>query len=78
MQTSRQKAFKSWGFVRSSRPKKISDPASAVFLISVIFIIAAHIMMGLTNMMILPSAFAMVAIAIIQFTSSAGYTQYGF
>ena len=48
-------------------------PTRPVFLICAILIIAAHIMMGLTNMMLLPPVFAMVAIAIIQFTSSAGY-----
>jgi len=44
-----------------------------VFLICALLIVAAHIMMGLTNMMLLPPAFAMISIGIIQFTSSAGY-----
>ena len=48
-------------------------PTRPVFLASAILIIAAHITMGLTNMTLLPPAFAMVAIAIIQFSSSAGY-----
>ena len=48
-------------------------PTRLVFLVCAILIIAAHIMMGLTNMMLLPPAFAMISIGIIQFTSSAGY-----
>ena len=48
-------------------------PTRPVFLICAIHIIVAHVMMGLTNMMLLPPVFAMIAIAIIQFTSSAGY-----
>ena len=44
-----------------------------VFLASAVLIAAAHMTMGLTNMAVLPSGFAMVAIATIQFASSAGY-----
>ena len=48
-------------------------PTRPVFLICAVLIGVAHIMMGLTQMMILPPVFAIIAIAIIQFTSSAGY-----
>ena len=48
-------------------------PTRPVFLTCAILIIAAHIMMGLTNMMLLPPVFAMIAIGIIQFTASGGY-----
>ena len=44
-----------------------------VFLASAVLIAAAHLTMGLTNMAVLPSGFALVAIATIQFASSGGY-----
>ena len=44
-----------------------------VFLFSALLIIVAHVTMGLTYLDFLPSKFAMLAIAIIQFSSTAGY-----
>ena len=44
-----------------------------VFLTSAALVIVAHVTMGLTYLDFLPSVFAMVAIAIIQFASTAGY-----
>ena len=44
-----------------------------VFLASALFMILAHVTMGLTILEFLPSEFAMAAIAIIQFASTAGY-----
>ena len=43
-----------------------------VFLTSALLVIVAHVTMGLTYLDFLPSEFAMVAIAIIQFASTAG------
>ena len=44
-----------------------------VFLACAFLIVVAHLMMGLTYLDFLPSKFAMVAIAIIQFASTAGF-----
>ena len=44
-----------------------------VFLACALLMIVAHVMMGLVYEEILPSEFAMVAIAIIQFATAAGY-----
>ena len=44
-----------------------------VFLASALLVIVAHVTMGLTYLEILSPEFAMVAIAIIQFASTAGY-----
>ena len=48
-------------------------PRRPVFLSSALLIIMSHLTMGLTYLEFLPSAFAMVAIAIIQFAYTAGF-----
>ena len=48
-----------------------------VFLASALLIAAAHLTMGLTNMAVLPSGFAMVAIATIQGRNSIDTWNFG-